>query len=295
MPEQPLTLKKPLDSLRLAAIQAVADASAAVTVDFMVVGATARDILLEHVHGLPPSRATRDVDFAIMVETWDAFEQIKQHLLTRGLTADGPHKLRGTLGDHDFGGPVLEIDLLPFGTGVQEPGRSTLRWPPDMVVLFNVAGYSDALACARWVELAPALTVKVVSLPGFAALKLLAWKDRQKANDGKDGSDLIALLRRYADAGIQDRIYEGEGAGYLESVDYRPESTAAWLLGRDVRRLSSPDTLRLLLNILDDPKAERRLIDAGLRSLPGVVDEGAETSIRDLVICFNEGLRLDAP
>lgn len=44
---------------------------------YIVVGATARDLLLFHVFGIPASRATRDVDFAIVVESWDKFHRMR--------------------------------------------------------------------------------------------------------------------------------------------------------------------------------------------------------------------------
>lgn len=290
MTDPALVLIKPLDSLVLAAIQSVAAAAAAEHVPFMIIGATARDILLEHVLGRPPTRATRDVDFAIAVQTWDAFNRVHQHLLNEGFKADGPHKLRGTLKGMGAASQQLEIDLLPFG-GVEASGEPTVKWPPDAAIFFNVAGYADAMATALSVEVEPGLTVKVASLPAFAAMKLLAWHDRRLQNDGKDGGDFVALLRQYGEAGNRDRIYEGEGRSYLDSVNYQPELVAAWLLGRDTRRVSSEYTLQRLFKILDDPRAGRRLIDASLRLKTGGQDEADELSMGDHLRCFEQGLR----
>jgi predicted nucleotidyltransferase len=47
----------------------------------MLVGATARDPLLHHVWGYEITRATRDLDFAFMVESWARFHEVKQMLL----------------------------------------------------------------------------------------------------------------------------------------------------------------------------------------------------------------------
>ena len=47
----------------------------------MLVGATARDLLLHHVYGLPVTRATYDVDFAILVDSWEQFATVKQLFL----------------------------------------------------------------------------------------------------------------------------------------------------------------------------------------------------------------------
>ena len=48
---------------------------------YMLVGATARDLLLHHVYGLPVTRATYDVDFAILVDSWEQFATVKQLFL----------------------------------------------------------------------------------------------------------------------------------------------------------------------------------------------------------------------
>ena len=41
---------------------------------YIVVGATARDLVLHHGHGARIQRATDDVDFAIEVPDWNAFD-----------------------------------------------------------------------------------------------------------------------------------------------------------------------------------------------------------------------------
>ena len=74
--------------------------------DCLVVGATARNILSVAWFDRLPSRATRDVDVAVAVATWEAFER-----LTEGLTRRG--------GAHTFsvlvGGAAVEVDVVPYG------------------------------------------------------------------------------------------------------------------------------------------------------------------------------------
>ena len=43
-------------------------------IPFFVVGALARDLLLEHAWHLPPQRATRNIDFGVRVADWSQFE-----------------------------------------------------------------------------------------------------------------------------------------------------------------------------------------------------------------------------
>ena len=47
----------------------------------MLVGATARDLLLFHVYGHAVIRATYDLDFAILVDSWEQFGSVKQLLV----------------------------------------------------------------------------------------------------------------------------------------------------------------------------------------------------------------------
>ncbi len=48
---------------------------------FFIVGATARDILLQHAHGIRTTRATLDVDIGVFVTDWDQFQILKEALV----------------------------------------------------------------------------------------------------------------------------------------------------------------------------------------------------------------------
>lgn len=71
---------RPLDPIAPAILQAVKRATQESGIATMIVGATARDILLTHVFGLPVQRATADIDFAIAVKDWTRFDQLKNTL-----------------------------------------------------------------------------------------------------------------------------------------------------------------------------------------------------------------------
>lgn len=61
-------------------IRALDHAAMQLHIPYFVIGATARDILIEHVHGLETTRATRDIDFAVSVASWEGFTQLKEQL-----------------------------------------------------------------------------------------------------------------------------------------------------------------------------------------------------------------------
>ncbi len=224
-----------------------------------VVGAVARIILLENIHGLKAGRNTTDVDFAFALDHWEQFHAIKTYLLeTPGFNAsdDVAHRLY-------FRAPGLEhsykVDLIPFG-GV-ETSPNTIAWPPYMAIMMNVAGFSDAFAAAVSVEASPGLEIAVASLPGIVILKLFAWADRRQENP-KDALDLLALLRSYHEAGNENRIYEDASAlAALEAVEYDPELAGAWLLGNDVATMASASTVAGLEDLLNGPTKDQLIAD----------------------------------
>jgi hypothetical protein len=79
--------ERPLDSTLLHVLRAVAEQAEHAGIDYMLVGATARDILMTHVFDVPAVRATYDVDFAVAVASWDQFAHLKSGLAsTPGFT-----------------------------------------------------------------------------------------------------------------------------------------------------------------------------------------------------------------
>jgi predicted nucleotidyltransferase len=202
---------------------------------YVVVGATARDLLLFHVFGISAGRATLDVDFAIAVESWDRFHGLRNALLATKEFVPGRVEHRLSIRETE-----IPIDLLPFG-GVAED--ETIAWPPAGDTVMTVAGFEDAMAASIQVQVSPALTVPLVSLAALAILKIFAWQDRKTID--KDALDLYRVLSAYADAGNEDRLYD-PGSPHLEKFNYDLELAGAALAGEDSRRLSSAATLTRL-------------------------------------------------
>jgi predicted nucleotidyltransferase len=268
---RPLTPKpdRPIDPLTLMVISEIQQAATKLGAPVFVVGAVARIILLEHIYGLSAGRATTDVDFAFALNDWEQFHVLKTLLLENprfNASKDVPHRLY-------FNAPDLEhsykVDLIPFG-GI-ETSPNTIAWPPDMAVMMNVAGFSDAFAAAVCVEVSPGIEAAVASLPGIAILKLFAWADRRHENP-KDAFDLVMLLRSYHEAGNDSRIYENASAlAALEAVDYDPELAGAWLLGSDVAAMVSTATAAGLETLLNGATRDR-LIEDMSRAMRGRED-----------------------
>ena len=200
--------------------------SAAADMKPLVVGALARDLLLHYAHGLAIERATTDVDCALVVADWDQFSARRDALLRTGLFEpyrNTTHKLR----HRKFGW----IDLIPFGAVEEADG--TIAWPPAGDEVMVVLGYAEADAAAIDIALPQNQTVRAVSLPMLAVLKVLAWQDRHRSTRGKDAIDLALILRRYLEAGNLDRLYADFAHVITDNFDFEP--TGAWLLGWDAR------------------------------------------------------------
>ena len=248
---------RPLGPLLLGLIRILDDVATRLDIPYFVIGATARDILMEHVYALESGRATHDVDFAVAVPSWEAFAELKARLIATGefLLGETAHRL---LFGTDPG--AYPLDLVPFD-GVEHDGE--IAWPPDGDFVMNIAGYADAHASALTVEIAPGFCVKIVSLPAMVILKILAWTDRPDRD--KHASDVLLLLRHYHEAGQFDRIYDTD-ADLLAAFDYDLELAGSALLGRDAKRDVAPGTRDLVLDAFADERKVDKFIVQAMRS-----------------------------
>lgn len=237
---------RPVDPITVEILREVATAAQAEGIDHMLVGATARDVLLTHVFGLEARRATYDVDFAVAVKNWAHFDALRTALLARKTFKDGGRAkqrlyYQGENGEYDY-----HVDLVPFGA--ISKGSNEIAWPPDLKTIMSVAGYEDVLAAAELVAFSPGFIQKVVSIAGLAILKIVAWSDRGRDNP-KDAQDLIFIMDSYAAAGNFDRVYEVDGV--IEAGDYDPDVAGVYLLGLDIRQMASGNTLEVVKQIIE--------------------------------------------
>jgi predicted nucleotidyltransferase len=227
--------ERPVDPLTREILKLIDGLLRTAGIPYMLVGATARDLLLYHVYGHPITRATYDLDFAIHLDSWEQFANVKQLLLDApGFTDKG--RIRQRLYYQPIGASFETIiDIIPFGK--LEAADRTIAWPPDADVVMNVAAFTDVFTSLLVVEVEEGLLIPVPSLAGLAVLKLFAWLDRQ---DGKDVQDIRRLLETYTDAGNEDRLYEEE-AHELELVGFDTVLAGAYLLGKDAERATAPN------------------------------------------------------
>ncbi len=282
-----LKLELPLEPGVLRVIAAVQAGTREQGLEPLLVGAAARDLLLVHVHGQRVRRATKDVDFAVALGSWEAFEQLKARLVQEHGFTDEPSQVQRLVFTPQGEGAGTTIDLVPFGEPLQV-NRRALLWPPEMDVYMTISGFEEALSSAQVVELQEGLQVKVASLAGLTILKLFAWGDR-RLRDSKDAVDLQTLLRSYGAAGNFDRMTDPDQAwDRYFSLDCDEEMTGAWLLGKDSGRISTPETMVGLRELLGNTRRREHLLDGMASEDRGI--KGARQRAEQLLEQFLEGL-----
>ena len=273
---------KPVDALTRRVLRLVDDAAAGLGVRYFVAGATARDLMLANVFGLPPGRATRDIDFGLAVESWEQFETLKLRLTNTGQFDAAPKSAHRLLWNGPGASSATPIDVIPFGSVASE-GKKVL-WLPNRDTVLNVAGFEEALKSAVHLQMEHDLVVRVASITGLAVLKIVAWQDRRNESN-KDATDLHRLLVDYADAGNLDRMYEEE-LPLLEAAGFDMELAGAQLLGRDAARICRAETRHQISAIL----ASDLLVGELIREMnPAAFDEAQTERIFDLLNRFRKG------
>lgn len=283
-----VSLDRPLYPVTLALLRHVRDAARQMGIEFVVAGATARDIVLWHVYGIRAERATRDVDVAVCAISWKAHGELIARLEATGLfKADARIEHSLTFEDSAVGKPA-PLDLVPFGP--LESPEGMIKWPKGEFEM-NVLGFQEAVDTALQIDMGDGLVVPVVALPVFAVLKILAWRDRRTSKN-TDASDLLLVLRSYHRAGNEERIWE-TATDLLEAHGFDLDLASTALLGRDARRMALPATLAAVLPLLEDENIYDMLRrDMLARAAVQMFDEFADGSDKTLAAFRNAFLRL---
>ncbi|MBB1201798.1 hypothetical protein EGM70_16070 [Enterobacteriaceae bacterium 89] len=255
------TLTNPIFSAIEALLTRINQICSVQGISFFIAGATAREILLHHVHGRRTGRRTRDIDIAVYIENWQQFDALRAAFVAEGAlpVAESAHRLMVE---------GIELDMIPFGD-VAEGNR--VLWPPEHVVILAVDGFADVFSHSVIVTLDNGVSIPFCSLAGLALLKLFAWRDRGRGN-AKDAVDLFKIICEYG-AIHDERIYESnEGEG----LNWDPVRMGAVLLGSDMARISVASTLDELKHL-----DRERLTDA-------IVRQADTDELRDIEALMND-------
>lgn len=236
---------KAIDPPTLALIESVTTVAGRLDVPVLLIGAAARDLIFEYVHGVLTERATGDVDVAVLARTWQQYAELLAALIGDDFVRH-PDQAQRLI--HCSGAIV---DVIPCGGVAAADGH--IHWPEDGTPM-SVVGFDDAFQHAVRVQIRdagalPALTVAVASPAAVAILKLVAWNDRQRERR-RDMTDLAFIIKHYLDAGNRDRLLRGEHLDLLAREPFDSDLVGAELLGRDMHTVASPRTHEAIAAIL---------------------------------------------
>ncbi len=231
-----------IDKYRLGIISFIKETCDSLGIPFFIIGATARDIILEYIYGNKVYRATNDIDFGIRIDNWDTFEYLTSSILrNRKFSMDNniEHRLLYE--------KVYPIDIVPFGKVASKEER--FNWPKNKKE-FTVLGFEEAYANSEMVKLRnkPELVVNIASPESLTLLKIISWAERHPERS-RDATDIAFIIEAYIEAGNTERLYEEESDLVDDNFDFT--LTGARLLGRDISKVFEKKTLDYVIKILD--------------------------------------------
>ena len=198
-------------------------------IKFFVIGATARDIIME-LHGEKSGRRTQDIDIAIAVDKWEEFETIEKEITQLPNFKKDPKQQQRFLYLEDF-----QLDIVPYG-GITT-ADDKIFWPPDQSFAMTVLGFEEAEKDLVKVKIDDTLEIDIVSLVGIFILKLVAWKDRHHKGN-KDADDMGFILSNYLNIHEERAVMEHYDEVY-EIENFTTTKAGAALLGIDINILLS--------------------------------------------------------
>jgi predicted nucleotidyltransferase len=230
-----------IDPAQVAVLRDVDACCSSLTISFFVVGAAARDILLESLYGIATIRATADTDFAVLLASWDQYTTLTASLCAgdRFRATQVVHRYRHASG--------RLVDFVPFGSIAD--ANHTITWPGDGERM-TVTGFAEvhASACAVRVAADPELIVRVATPAGLAVLKLISWDEKYPDRDN-DAVDLRLIAENYLGCGTQDVLFE-QHTDILDDPKFDYTTAGARLLGRHMARIMAGEARERVLAIL---------------------------------------------
>ncbi|TLF47113.1 nucleotidyl transferase AbiEii/AbiGii toxin family protein [Maribacter aurantiacus] len=196
-------------------------------IHYYLIGANARDVAL-YKAGAKPSRATADIDFALMVPDHASFESLKTDLKKHGFEdtkGQMPYRLFHTKSN-------TVIDLLPYGQIAQD---DTVSFTERQVELSTV-GMMEVGTVTEVFEHPEGLSIPVSPAHGLVILKLIAWSE--KPDRTKDLGDIASLLET-AWPLYEPELYteDSEHADLFDAENFEMGTAAGQVMGRKMQQV----------------------------------------------------------
>lgn len=188
-------------------------------ISFFVIGATARDIIME-LHNETSGRLTHDLDIAITINDWWQYKTIEEGITKLPNFTKDPNQIQRFKYLEKF-----DLDIVPFGNIMKENDK--IFWPPDEEFAMSVLGFPAVKDAVLKVNVDEDIEIQIASLAGMFILKIVAWKGRN-IETNKDADDMAFILQNYLE------IHRDESLEYFEKIyteDHTILKGGATLLG----------------------------------------------------------------
>lgn len=242
-------------------------------IPFLLIGATARDIIFEHLHGVKSPRITMDIDIAVEVAAWNSYDLIKNELLNKyGFVAtDQIQRFRHKEKE-------IILDVVPFGSIAKD---GNLIWRENQNSM-NVSALSEINKRSQIIHIENHFDLKIPATEDLIVLKLLSWNDTYPLRP-RDAEDILFMIKNY------ERIFEIESIfdnypDIIEKEGFDLTFTCCVILGIKIKKSSSELTFRKLVDLLEKETDENGSNEL-LRQMDGNIDES-----RNLLTKVLEGM-----
>ena len=215
-------------------------------IDFYLVGATASDVWMKGVHDLPLKRATRDIDFGIMIKDSDVFDDLKSYLINKEeFTPAQGNEFVLIWKDQ------TQVDLIPFGE-LEREGIVTVKGTG--FTSMNVEGFKEVYEQASEEIETEDQRFRVCTLAGIVILKLIAWDDRSEMRRDDIG-DIAEIIKNYFHL-KDEEIFDHHSDLFSDEIEL--EEIAAQFLGREIGKIISgnPKLIDRVKGILENGLTE---------------------------------------
>lgn len=263
------------------AVEEVAGVAADLKLDIVLVGSLMAEFTPELEADYPRFRRTNDADFAVYVGDWPTYKMLRDALAER-------HFKPNSKIEHRLHRGAATVDLIPYGPQVAPDGK--LAWPESGFEM-TVTGFDEVCGAAVKSASSNEIPVPVITVPGFALLKIIAYLERREQGDAKhkdDAKDIEYWLRNYAGGTTDDRRFELAAESNPTHRDYG--TAGAVLLGKEVGSLASPAAAAFVERFLRE--SEDRYSPLMDILAAGAMDEAADKK-RDeglaLLVAFKKG------
>jgi predicted nucleotidyltransferase len=188
--------------------------------DYYLIGANARDVQL-YKAGMTPTRATGDIDFAVMIPSIEDYEEFIQKVIENGFEKTNQKYRVIYLESNTI------VDILPYGEIAQD---YTLNFNERNTEL-SVLGFLEVGIDKEQFEIDDNFSIPISPAHGLIILKLISWNENNERN--KDLKDIRSILDAAWEL-YQDDLYKEDSPHFdlLDEEDFEIQNIASRIMGR---------------------------------------------------------------